>query len=91
MQLETSKILESKQKTNEQQNDIIWIRYIPLPPEQQEAYEVAIRTLAKLLIDILEEEEEERSQLDVLPKGGSGSRIRSGHDQVSTVKESLAT
>jgi len=56
MQSANSMNLESKQETNEPTDDIIEIRYIPLPPEQVEAYRVAMRILAKLLIDIVEEE-----------------------------------
>ena len=56
MPLANSTNLEIKQETNEQINDVIEIRYIPLPPEQVEAYRVAIRMLAKLLIEIVEED-----------------------------------
>ncbi len=56
MQLETSKISETRQKPNEPTDDVLEIRYIPFPPEGREAYEVAIRILASLLIEIVNEE-----------------------------------
>ena len=75
MQLETSKILESKQKPNEPQNDIIGIRYIPLPAAQREAYQVAIRLLAKLLIEIVNEEHSQVNTGMQIPCSKSTSQV----------------
>ncbi len=57
MPSKTSKRLEKKQKQTEPVNDIIEIRYIPIPPEKREAYQESIRFLAMLLIEIVNEEE----------------------------------
>lgn len=56
MQSKTSKDLEKRQKKNEPENDIVEIRYVPLPPEKVEAYQVAIRILAKMLIELQSEQ-----------------------------------
>lgn len=83
MQLANSTNTESKSETNEPTNDIIEIRYVPLPAEQVEAYRVAMRILAKLLIEIVEEE---RLHLDVLPKERC-LEVSGSNDQVTTVKD----
>ena len=61
-----SKTSEKKPKTNGPANDIIEIRYAPLPPEKVEAYQQSIRFIAKMLIEIVNEEE--LIKLDVLHK-----------------------
>lgn len=55
MQSTQSQILENRSKANEP-NDVIEIRYIPLPEEQREAYLAAMRILARMLIEIGDEE-----------------------------------
>lgn len=59
MQLEKSARSENRQKQTEPQDDHIEIRFIPLPPAQQEAYHQAVRFLAKLILEIIEEERAE--------------------------------
>ena len=75
MQSRTSKSLETR-NTPHAPNDIVEIRYIPLPPEQREAYTQAMRILTKLLIEIVNEEE--HLQVDILPKDEPVALMRTG-------------
>ncbi len=52
----TSNGSDETRKRNEPKNDIITIRYIPLPPEKRAAWERSMRILTGIILEILKEE-----------------------------------
>jgi hypothetical protein len=71
--------LERKQKRNERTNDLVEIRFIPLPAEKREEYQQSIRLIAKILIEIANE--------DVLSKIGSSPPIGGATERQNNEKE----
>lgn len=61
MHLRTSKDLDREQKPNEQANDVIEIRLVPLPEEQRAGYYEAIRWITLMILEEVNIENEIRS------------------------------
>jgi hypothetical protein len=56
VKLQTYNRNASTQKQEEPTQDKITIRYIPLPPEKQPAWERSMRILTQMILEIIEEQ-----------------------------------
>lgn len=68
MQSQNSKSSETRQKTSGKPNEIVEIRYTPLPEEKRKAYRESMRVITMILIEIVDEQEQQDLYIDIFAK-----------------------